>query len=336
MKKIVKVLLLMFLIVAVTGCSEETQTQTQTATESQEASEKTEKPSEQPIRVAALKGPTAMGMAKLIRDHKEDPAYAFTLAAAPDEVIAGISKGEVDIACIPANAASVLFNKTGGKIQVACVNTLGVIYIVQNSEQIKAMEDLAGKTLYSTGKGQSQEHVLNYVLKEKEIEDVTVEYYGEHTELATLLAQEENVIALLPEPFITAAKLKNNKIQTVVSMTDEWNEITEGKSQLITGVAVVSTDFLENNAQAFEAFLQEYKNSVAFVNENNEEAAKIIGDLGIIDEKIALEALPKCNIVYLEGEPMKESLNAYLEVLFEGNPESIGGKMPTEQFYYEK
>ena len=84
-----------------------------------------------------------MGMVKMMSDNdsKESPADTFELAAAPDEVSAKLVQGEVDIAAVPANLASVLYNKTNGGVQVLAVNTLGVLYIVEDGDTVQSIAD---------------------------------------------------------------------------------------------------------------------------------------------------------------------------------------------------
>lgn len=294
------------------------------------------------VKIASLKGPTSMGLVKLMSDEEEkkNSSYDFNIVTMADEIVTGISTGKIDIAALPANLASVLYNKTEGKIKVAAVNTLGVLYIVENGETISNFEDLKGKTIITTGKGQAPELVLNYLLKQNGLvpnKDVTIEFKSEPTEVASILASEENVVALLPEPFITSAKMSNNRIRTVFDMTKEWSKLQgEDASSLVTGVLVVREEFLKDNKEAFDEFLAKYEESIAFTNENVDEAAVLIDKYGIIKEDIAKVAIPKCNISYVDGSELVQSLGGYLEVLYEANPQSIGGKLPDEEFYYAK
>lgn len=292
------------------------------------------------IKVASLKGPTSIGLVKLMEDNKNEDTqnqYDFFVTATADEIVAKLGKGELDVAAIPANLSAVLYNKLEGNISVAAINTLSVLYIVENGDSINSLEDLRGKTIYSTGKGTTPEHVLNYILKENGIDpekDVVIEYKSEATEVATLLASEENIVALLPQPFISASQMKNDKIKIRFSMEEEWEKLNKGESQ-VTGVVVVRDEFLEENTVAFENFLDEYKNSVEFANTNVEEAAKLVGGLDIIPEPVALKAIPLCNVVFITGDEMEEKLGSYLEILYNSDPKSVGGNLPDEEFYFK-
>lgn len=293
------------------------------------------------IKVAALKGPTAMGMVKMMDDAKTTKNYEFQTKAAIDEITPLLVKGDVDIAAVPANLASVLYNNTEGEVKVLAINTLGVLYIVENGDSIQDISDLKGKTIYTSGKGATPEYTLNYILKENGIDsenDVTIEYKSEHAECVAVLASEENAIAMLPQPFVTTAQTKNDKIRIALDMNDEWDKLQtkEDKSALVTGAIVVRTQFLEEHTELVNKFLDAYKDSVEYVNSNIEEAAVMIEEQDIIPAAVAKIALPYCNIVFIEGEEMKTILSGYYSILFEQNQKSVGGTLPDDTFYYKR
>lgn len=290
------------------------------------------------IAIASLKGPTTMGMVSLM-DKSENSLtegkYNVSIYGTADEIVPLIVSGKADIANVPCNLASVLYQKTEGKISVLGINTLGVLYIVETGDTIKSVEDLKGKTIYSTGKGTTPEYVLNYILKSAGIDpsaDVTVEFKSEATEVAAMLENAENAVAVLPQPYVTVAMTKNDKIRIALDLTKEWEKI-DG-TQLVTGVTIIRNEFLENNKEAVLKFMEEYAESVRFVNENNDEAAALVGKYDIVAEGVAKKALPYCNIVSVTGDDMKNSIENYLNVLFESDPKSVGGKLPDETFYF--
>ena len=301
-----------------------------------------EAPSEEPVttRIAALKGPTAMGMVKLMHDDPqsgEGPMYAFTLAGAADEVTPSLIKGDLDMACVPANLASVLYNKTEGEIITLAVNTLGVLYIVENGNAVSSMADLAGKTIVAAGKGSTPEYALRYLLTENGIDpdtDVTIDWKSEHAECVAALASGSATIALLPQPFVTVAQTKIENLRVALDLTAEWDALDNG-SGLITGVVVARKAFVEEHPAAVDTFLRNYAESVDWVNSNTADAAALISEFGIVEAApIAEKALPHCNIVCITGEEMGAKLSGYLQVLFDAEPTSVGGKLPGEDFYY--
>lgn len=287
--------------------------------------------------IAALKGPTAMGLAKMMRDHENDDAYAFTIAASADAVTPALLKGEIDMACIPANLAAVLYNKTGGEIQVLAINTLGVLYIVENGDALQSIDDLRGQTIVAAGKGSTPEYALRYLLRENGIDpdrDITIDWKSEHTECVAALAAGQATIALLPQPFVTAAQSKIEGLRMAIDLNEVWNALDNG-SALITGVIVARRQAVAENPEAARAFLREYAESVAWTNENAADAAVIIGEYGIVDAPIAERALPHCNIVCITGAELSEKLRGYLQVLYNADPAAIGGAMPDDDFYFE-
>lgn len=294
----------------------------------------------QTIEIGSLKGPTTMGMVKLMNDSESGLTkenYHVSMFGTADEIVTGIVGGKLNIAAVPCNLSSVLYNKTKGQINVAAINTLGVLYIVETGDTIHSVEDLRGKTIYSTGKGTTPEFALNYVLTKNGLNpetDVNIEYKSESTETAALLEQGDDKIALLPQPYVTAVQMKNNKVRIALNLTDEWDKVSED-SALVTGCVIARKDFIENNLDSFNRFLDEYKNSTQYVNENVDIAADLITKYEIVAAApIAKKALPLCNITFITGVEMKNLLNGYLTVLYDANPQSIGGTLPDDAFYY--
>ena len=289
-------------------------------------------------RVIALKGPTAMGLVKLMNDAEAGGEWQFDIVSAVDEVAPRLVKGEADIACVPANLASVLYNNTEGQVQALAINTLGVLYIVENGDSVHEIGDLAGRTLYASGKGATPEYALNHILSANGLDpekDVTVEWKSEHAECLNALLAGEGGIAMLPQPFVTTAMLKAEGLRVAVDLNAAWDALDEGSS-LITGVAVVRRAFAEANPEAVNAFLDAYGESVAWVNANVDEAAALIGGYDIVPEPVAKVALPQCNIVFIEGAEMADRLSGYLSVLLAAEPKSVGGKLPEADFYYTR
>lgn len=296
------------------------------------------------VRAAALKGPTAMGLVKFMSEvdagNLKDEDYSFQIVASADEVAPLISKSEVDIAAVPANLASVLYNKTSGAVRVIAVNTLGVLYICELGDTVNTVADLRGKTIFSAGKGATPEYALEYVLRANGLDptvDVTIEWKSEHAECVAALAQDATAIAMLPQPFVTTAQAKNDQIRVALDLNQEWAAACEAEGRdgkLITGVAVVRSEFADAHPEAVDAFLGHYRESVEFVNANTDESAALVGGYDIVPEAVAKKALPACNITFVDGADMKAQLSGYLEVLADQNADAVGGKLPGDDFYY--
>lgn len=305
-----------------------------------EENKSTDESSKVDIKLGALKGPTSLGLVKLFDDSDNKNAsnnYNCEIFNSPDEVVTKIVKGELDLAAVPANLAAVLYQKTQGKIKVLNINTLGVLYIA-SKQDIKSLDDLKGKTIITSGKGATPEYALRYVLKQSGIDpdkDLTIDFKSEHTEVVGALAADENAIVMLPEPFLTVAKTKVQGLKTNLSLTDIWDKLP-GDSQLVTGVMIGRSDFIDENKDAVNSFLEEYKKSVEYVNKNTEEAAKLSEKYDIVKAPIAQKAIPSCNIHFVSGDEMQKVLSAYLKTLFDQDPKAVGGKLPDENFYYKE
>ena len=323
MKKTVSILLVFAIMLAFAACGAKNEPTT----------------AYQPItmKVAGLAGPTGVGMVKLMSDKDAGTAkndYQFTVVSDPKEIVAGMLNSSYDIAACPVNLAATLYNKLNGNIQVLSVNTKGVLYVLENGTTINSFADLAGKKLYATGQGSTPEYILNYLLEKNGIADkVTVEYVESHDELASLAAAGKATIAMLPEPKVTAAMTKNADLRIALNLTEEF-EKASGKT-LIQGVIVAKKDFVTNNPEAVKMFLSEYKASIDYTASNLDETATLCETYGIIPKAaMAKKAIPNCNIAYIDGANMKTAVAANLQLFYDANPQSIGGKMPADDFYY--
>lgn len=293
------------------------------------------------IRMAVIKGPTGVGAVNLWANQDEGTAsnrYTIETVTAPDAAVSKIASGDVDVAAVPTNAAAALYAKTNGNVQVLAVNTLGVLYMMENGETIQSVADLKGKTIYSTGQGANPEYVLNYILEKNGLtpgKDVTIKFVTENDELAALMIKGDASIAMVPEPLVTTLKSKKATLRTALNMTEEWDNVADGKSSLMMGCIVARKDFVAAHPDGIRTFLQEYEASIERANAMRPETAKLCKKYGIIDdEAVAENAIVGCNLVYMEGEKMKTQLSGYLGVLMDANAKSIGGKLPDDAFYY--
>ncbi len=317
------------------GTTDTTPTPSGSSGEGTTAAPGTDAPDDYVLKVATLKGPTGMGMAKMINDDKDAKKYNFTISSDPTDVTAALVSESLDIAAVPVNLAAVINKKTNGAYLVAAINTLGVLYIVENGNTVNSVADLAGKTVYATGKASTPEYILNYILSKNGLENVTVEYKTEHSELAALMVSGEVVLGMLPEPNVTTVLTKNSSLRIALNLTEEWKKVSEGES--VQGCVVVSKKAIEEHGALVNAFLDEYKASVDFVNSNVADAAAMIAELGIVPAAaIAEKAVPNCNIVYIDGDRMVSVLNVFYKVLFDADPKSVGGTLPDESIFYRR
>ena len=349
MKKLVSLLLSAALMLSLAACGGSTagstaassQAASSEAASSQAASSESTEPlsTTDAVRIAGLKGPTTMGLVNLLPMEEDGSAsldYDLQLYGTADEIVPLLTKGELDMAAIPANLAATLYQKTQGGIQVMAVNTLGVLYVVEKGDTIHSVADLKGRTILSTGKGTTPEYVLRYILQQNGIDpdkDVTIEFYSEATEVTAQMAVAEDAIAVLPQPYVTSASMQDDTLRVALDLTEEWDKICD--TQLITGVTVVRTEYAQEHPDVVAAFLKDYTASVDAANNDLDGTAALCEEQGVVAKAaIAKAALPNCNIVCVTGDEMQADVAGYLQVLYDADPASVGGAMPDDAFYW--
>ena len=348
MKKILSLLLAFSLALSLAACGGSASSAASSAAVSEAASsaaaseeEETAAPLSvtEPLRIAGLKGPTTMGLVNLLSMEQAGTAamdYDLQLYGAADEIVPLLIKGELDMAAIPANLAATLYQKTSGGIQAVAVNTLGVLYVVEQGDTVHSMADLKGRTILSTGKGTTPEYVLRYLLTANGLDpdkDVDIQYYSEATEVTAQMASTQDAIAVLPQPYVTAAGLKDDTLRVALDLTAEWDKVAD--TQLITGVTVVRKAYAEEHPDVVAAFLADYAQSVNAANTDLDGTAALCEEQGVVAKAaIAKKALPNCNIVCLTGEELKADVSGYLQVLYDADPAAVGGALPGEDFYW--
>ena len=348
MKKILSLLLAFSLALSLAACGGSASSAASSAAVSEAASSAAASEEEEaaaplsvtePLRIAGLKGPTTMGLVNLLSMEQAGTAamdYDLQLYGAADEIVPLLIKGELDMAAIPANLAATLYQKTSGGIQAVAVNTLGVLYVVEQGDTVHSMADLKGRTILSTGKGTTPEYVLRYLLTANGLDpdkDVDIQYYSEATEVTAQMASTQDAIAVLPQPYVTAAGLKDDTLRVALDLTAEWDKVAD--TQLITGVTVVRKAYAEEHPDVVAAFLADYAQSVNAANTDLEGTAALCEEQGVVAKAaIAKKALPNCNIVCLTGEELKADVSGYLQVLYDADPAAVGGALPGEDFYW--
>ena len=349
MKKLVSLLLSAALMLSLAACGGSTagstaassQAASSEAASSQAASSESTEPlsTTDAVRIAGLKGPTTMGLVNLLPMEEDGSAsldYDLQLYGTADEIVPLLTKGELDMAAIPANLAATLYQKTQGGIQVMAVNTLGVLYVVEKGDTIHSVADLKGRTILSTGKGTTPEYVLRYILQQNGIDpdkDVTIEFYSEATEVTAQMAVAQDAIAVLPQPYVTSASMQDDTLRVALDLTEEWDKICD--TQLITGVTVVRTEYAQEHPDVVAAFLKDYTASVDAANNDLDGTAALCEEQGVVAKAaIAKAALPNCNIVCVTGDEMQADVAGYLQVLYDADPASVGGAMPDDGFYW--
>ena len=299
-----------------------------------------------PMKIGVLNGPTGLSAIGMYKNNEAGTGmqeYVISFSGAPDELVGKLTSGEVDVAAVPPNLASIIYNKTGGNIQVLANNAKGVLYIVTNGDIIKRISDLKGKTIFATGQGSIPEYVLQFILEKNGLaDDVSVEFKGEHSQLATLVAAGEIEVALLPEPFVTNVMMKNGDLIKALDITQEWEAACTiagiADNQLVMSSIIAKKDYAAKNRERINIFLDEYSESIQYVNNNPKEAAQYLEEKGLLGmtAAVAEKAIPNSNMILIRGAEMKKMTNSFLSIMLLANPQSIGGELPGDDFYYDE
>ena len=331
-KSLVSLLLALTLALSLNACG------TQANTEPEQPDD-TPAPAE--VNLYVLSGPTGIGAMNLwaAADAGETQnTYHITMTGANDEVVAAISNGDADIAAVATNLAATLYNKTSGGVTVLAVNTLGVLSLLGNGQEIASIADLAGKTIYAPGQGANPEYILRYVLTGNGLDpdkDVTIQFVGEGSELLTVWQTDPEAVIMAPQPVATSILMQNENAATLFNMTDEWDKVSGGDSTLMMGCVIVRNEFLQENPGAVALFLQEYAASIEKAQSDVEGTAALCEQYGLIPKAaLAKAAIPSCGLTFVTGAEMKSALSGYLQAMFDADPKSVGGAMPGDDFYY--
>ena len=297
------------------------------------------------IRLAVLSGPTGVGAAKLLDNIDNSPAnlsygnYHYTICTDNSELVAGLTKGEIDIATVASNVAVSLYNKTDGDVMIIAGGTLGVLHILEGSggSTIHSMEDLRGKTIWSAGQGANPEYILRCLLQENGLEvgaDVEI-VFADASEISAKLLSGDAQYAMLPVPAATAAIAKGEgKIRAAIDVTEAWDELRNG-SRLVMTAVVARTEYLKTYPDLVEHFLTDYEKSIDFVNSNLDAAAELVAGYGIAPSAaIAKQAIPQCHLAFLSGYDMVSDMSAYFKTLYDIDKASVGGSLPDDGIWY--
>ena len=291
------------------------------------------------IKVSVLNGTTGFGAAKLMSDATSGQTelnYKFTVEKEAEPITKGLINGSIDIAALPTNAAAALYNKTNGAVKIATVNTLGVLYLVVNGEKVEIsnISELDGKTVYCPA--QNPAFIFEAICRENNI-NVTIDTsYAEPAFLREAIATGKVDIAVLPEPMVTIAQNANDKLTVALDLTNEWEKVY-GEGTLMQGCIVVRTEWADAHPKELEQFLSDYEKSIQFTVSDPKGASECIASTGIFAQAaVAEKAIPKCNIVYVDGDKMANALDVFFAKLYDVNPKAVGGKIPDSKIYLGK
>lgn len=338
MKKLI--VLTLTLVVALTGCgtSGEPEANQTTDVENMEDVENEEEPLD--VKVVMPYGTPTLSSVKMVTENPvidENVTVTYELIEATDVLSATLINNEADIAIVPTNLAATLYNKDTG-YQLAGTSVWGILYVA-SSEEISDIEDLKGKTIGAMGRDMTPDAILRYILDGNNInadEDLTIEYFSGSSELASNFIAGEINTEVAPEPVLTNMLSKRSYANVVMNLQDEWANLT-GYDSYPQASLIISSDLINNNPEFVTSFIEEYDSSVDWVNENPQEAGEYYEKLDIgLNAQIIEEAIPNCSLDFVDSVNAKESINGYLQILYDFNPKLLGGSMVDENLYFEQ
>lgn len=295
------------------------------------------------VRVGLIMGPPSMGLSQFIlaaQAGKTTNNFTFDLNGVDYVGLSALfNKGDYDICTLPSNIGPILFNNDELKnsYEVISVNNLGVLYVMTNDESLAALDDLRGRTVYAYGEGGTPEYTIEALMKKTGLDGAfNLEFKSSPLEVLNMMQEQENCVAILPQPFVSLAKILVNPLYIPIDLTVEWNQaFADTGSQAVTTTTIVNKQFLEEHEQAVVEYLNMAGQSVAWTLANMDKASALQEELGtFLNNSVALDAMPYISMVNLTGEDMRTALSGFLGELYAANPDSIGGALPGDDFYY--
>lgn len=295
------------------------------------------------VRVGLIMGPPSMGLSQFIlaaKNGKTTNNFDFELNGVDYVGLsAAFNQGSYDICTLPSNIGPILFNneELKNEYKVISVNNLGVLYVMTTDPSLQSFEDIKGKTVYSYGEGGTPEYTIEALIKKNGLEgQFNLEFKASPLEVLNMMQEQENCIAILPQPFVSLAKILVNNLYIPIDITVEWDKaFADSGSQAVTTTTIVNKKFLEEHEQAVIEYLNMAGQSVAWTLGNMQAAASLQEELGtFLNNEVALDAMPYISMVNLTGEEMRTALSGFIEELYKANPDSVGSALPGDDFYY--
>lgn len=295
------------------------------------------------VRVGLIMGPPSMGLTQFLlaaRNGRTTNDFQFTFNGVDYiGLSAALNNGDYDVATLPSNIGPILYNnkELHNQYEVISINNLGVLYVMTTDESIRALSDLAGRHVYSYGEGGTPEYTIEALLRKAKLADsFQLEFKSSPFEVLNLMQSEKNCVAILPQPFVSLSKLMVDPLYTPVNITEEWDKaFSDTGSQAVTTTTIVNKAFLEAHEQAIIEYLRMAGKSVDWSLSHMEEASALQEELGtFLNNAVALDAMPQISMVNLTSVKMRTALSGFIDELYAANPDSVGGAIPAEDFYY--
>ncbi len=296
-----------------------------------------EKRDSEKIKIATLKGPSAIGMIKMIDslNQSDNQNIEIKIYNEPIQVRKLMLENEVDFAILPTTMGAILYNK-GLPYKLAAIPVWGTLYLFGNDSTVKTWNDLKGKRINLMAKGMTPDVLFRYLLVQNGIDpnqDIILDYsFPTHIELANAVAANQADLAVISEPMVSLVMQKNKQVYPIMDLNAEWKKVNE--IPIAQTAFLVHHDFILQNKIELERILQSYKNSSSWVIQNQEKAAELIVKYNILpNTEVAISTIPRCNLDFRKASEMKKEITQYLKSFYELNPVIIGNKIPDDNFF---
>lgn len=303
------------------------------------SSQKQDSKKEIVINIGAPKAPPTLPILRMIDQNVLGDNIKINLEFwnTPEQVIAMTQDGKHDMFALPLTVAAKLYNKEAN-IKLTNVNTWGVTYFVSSDKNIKNWSDLKGKTVYVPLKSSPPDIMTQYFMESNNLKvgkDVQIKYSSTQ-EIGQLLKASKIENAVNIEPQVTASLMGNKNLEIKFNYNEEWKKI-KGKDKNIPNAGMGATaKFIENNPEVVKNFEKEYEKALKWVLENPKDAAKLAETKLGLKKEIVEKAIPNFGLEYKNSRNAKEDLKSFYELLYKFDLKTIGGKVPSEDFYYGK
>lgn len=292
------------------------------------------------INVMVLPGTTGLSLVKLLEDQPGLGGVAadYSVIKTPELMTARIIAGEADIAALPTNTAAILYNK-GVAVQLAAVTNWGVNYVIGRDASVRTWADLKGKDLALTGRGATPEILFRHFAAANGVNpdaDVRVQYCQTAAELTQLALAGRADLAVLPEPWVTEALRKDPSLKVLLDFQAEWRRLEKRDESYPQSCLVIRADLAKTGNRAVQEFLRLAAEASDWVNAHPSEAGRLAEKYVQISAEAARDAIPRCNLRFVEASRAQAEIDYYLRRLFAFDPQSVGGRLPDARFYLAK
>ncbi len=287
--------------------------------------------------VGVLQGPSGFGIVKMIEDLASLPQNVETVyqvIPSPAEMVARLASRELQAGLLPLNMAAKLYTKDAG-YPLAAIPGRGALYLLSRDDGLNNWTDLGGKSVYAVGKGATPDYLMHYFLAEKGIdeESITMNFSLPALQLAQMAIAGRVDTLLIPQPFVALVQMKSPDMTIRLDFQETWMELRKSEQSYPITAFVVDPQFALERTHAFAELLTSYQDSIAWVLNNQDEAALLIEKHGIFAAGPAKAAIPNCGLEFTAAQYAREDVEAYLQVLLDSDPVSVGGSLPDENFY---